>query len=225
MTLYVAAFSTAAAATPLAVDHWEIVYDLSDSTLDLDTIVGPTSGIPIGAPEDTLILQLEGEPSGLITDGGAARLAHLQLTANFTVSNATINSVTVLMGDAHGTFSAGSLQVTWATSATDLVTSGTLVCNGAFCQSSGLPLGFPIDLDETPRDFVVDDLQFILPSLDIQLSWLGETLLDGAATPTFRLLGQEISRSFVTAPLPEPTAGVLVALGLIGIGATRRRRR
>jgi hypothetical protein len=206
-------FASASWATPLSssTGYWEIDYTLDNSTMD---IASPIGLLTADLGPGTMTLQ-HAKP----IDGGAARLAAFHLVENFNVSGVVTDLVVDMYGDANGTLAAS--VVTWSTPADGWHTEGSIICTaGAFiCGFAGLPNNIPVPLNAT-GDEPVGDWQ--ITASGGNTSWILPPDASGS-TKTLNVVGTSVSKVWIQ-DVPEPTATLLVGLGLLGLAAARARK-
>jgi hypothetical protein len=237
--------SSAAWATPLSQPGWEIDYDLVDSflftTICLGSCQTQTSSLGGGSAK----LQIENPAGdGFFQDGAPARLSAYDLGLVFNVFGAITDTQVTMLGDANGAFDGVGLGVVWSTPANGWESVGTYYCTAGELCGLAVPETPPAPVTPVNSlgDEAIGDISFnigVTPP-DALMTWnLQPDGVPGFVTLTLHIVGHETGRAFYsTLPstctggpdycgpdVPEPVAGALVGLGLVGLAVARLRRR
>ena len=237
--------SSAAWATPLSQRGWELDYDLVDSFIHSIICLGSCQSSDDALGGGSAKLQIEDpDGDGFFADGAASRLSDYDLGLVFNVFGAITDTQIDMLGDANGTFSLGTLQVIWDTPANGWQSVGTYFCTAGELCGLAIPETPPAPVTPVNElgDEVLGDLNFnigVTPP-DALMTWdLEPDGVPSFVTLTLHIVGHETGRTFYeTLPqtckggpsycgpdVPEPVAGVLVGLGLVGLAVARLRKR
>jgi hypothetical protein len=212
-------FASASWATPLAASsgYWEITYDISNSTMDVTTVLGVTT-VQLG-------------PGGMVLQhqkpifGGDSRLAVFSLAENFNVLGVVSDRQITMLGDANGRLNTGNATVEWYDGAQGLADGwndqGTIECTSgpAICDIIGLPENVLIPVNSTTSQPIGD---WQLTASGGNMSWIVAPS-DPSAPQQLNIVGTSTTKVWI-AGIPEPTTSLLVGLGLLGLAAARSRR-
>jgi hypothetical protein len=235
-------FSTAAWADPIATPYWEFDYTIDDSYIWVNApIIGIQTALlgsndPVGSTGSMVLhrgsLDDDGGAAGLQSD---ARLAALHIIADYNLSDVITMMDINMEGDANGRFDSSIQQVTWdASPAGDLESwhqVGTITCQaGAFiCGFAGLPNAIPVKVDSTVDITNHTDMIFnagapymVIPTLPDPPT---EYRIIGVVNTKTCIGGDTGTGNECLAIVPEPTSGLLVGLGVLGVALVRYRRR
>jgi hypothetical protein len=194
-----------------------INFDFSGSSLSM---LGGLVNIPpqgsIQSASGTVDVNAAGSATAI---GGAAQLRNFQMAATVNAilfgNTITGNAGIVQLGGMAGNFAGGQLN---PLAPMQIQQSGFLGCTGPSCAI----LSLPTTLNGTQALAIA-----ALPIANINN--IGNAFISGDFGITFagftgmlHLVGTEVSRSFD--PIPEPGTAALLALGLAGMAASRKRR-
>lgn len=234
--------ATAAWATPLSGSGVTIDYDLADpgrpSFYNIQVCLGTCQVDNAILGPGSMQLQFEGG----IANGNAVRMSAYDLTLNFSVFGQITDTQSTMYGDRNGVFDSGTIRVNWSTPADNMAAVGS-----TFCTPSGLcelatpptPPNPPTPINELGDDPQAAFLQFDIGSSppDALMQWTVDALdLPAFVTITAHIIGTETGR--ITGPLsdsctggppaceiPEPSAGILIGLGVAGMVIARLRKK
>jgi hypothetical protein len=235
-TLAAVVFSTTAWSSSIPEPYWQFDYDISDSIFWVDAPVIGVQTVTMGTGTMTI------ERGSLDQDGGAAglqaqaRLAAFDFDVMYSLSG-VINDMTLTMhGDANGDFnSTMAPQIVWDADpaigfADGFQSIGTITCTAGslVCGFAGLPDGTPVKVNAT----TLQDTGAGVTLAGVQVAMVMPTIPDPpseyriAGVRTAKIcIGGDTSGGGCDAIVPEPSAGILVGLGVLGVALVRYRRR